>query len=309
MIPSKMKKPLLSICIPNYSRPEFLLKNLQAIVKQNIKNLEIVVSDDRSPEDIKNIIKKFQQKYPRINLRFKRQPINLGFDKNVLATVAMARGQYCWLLSNDDLILPGGINQVVKTIKQNPKTSLIVINYQRFDQILNKVTSKKMISLKNDRLFKDASKFFFYKTPESYFNILGLNTLTMSIDIFKRDLWQKEVKHLKSFIGHNFIHFFIIASIIKTNPTIYFISQPKLHYTANNHRIWSTLIWRDIRTVFLDHLLNIGYDKDSVLKLKKTLKRNDVNERIFRLSQKFPKVYNKLFPLIRKIRKFLGHHI
>ncbi|MBT4551840.1 glycosyltransferase family 2 protein, partial [bacterium] len=162
-----MLKPLLSICIPNYNRAQFLAKNLNSIAKQNQPGIEIVVCDDRSPEDIKSVIEKFKIKYPKVNLKYKQNKINLGFDKNVLKTVSLANGEYCWLLSNDDKILPESINKIIKTIKKHPHLALILINYQRYDHLLKKITSKKMISLKKDHSFNSASNFFFQKTPNA----------------------------------------------------------------------------------------------------------------------------------------------
>jgi len=305
------KKPrlLLSICIPNYRRPEFLQKNLQAIAKQNLPEIEIVIIDDNSPDDIRKIIDNFKEKHPKINLKFKKNSKNLGFDKNVLKTVGLAEGQYCWLLSNDDQILSGSIKEIIKTINQRPDIALILINYQRYDHILKKITSRKMISLNKDLFFDDANNFFFYKASGSYFKSLGLNCLTMSANIFRRDYWNQARNSVKKHVGHNFIHLFIITSVIKKQPRVCLISSPQLRYTSNNHRIWDNSIWHDIRYFLLNHLLEIGYNKEQILNLKKALKTDEINEKILVLSQSFPKVHRFLFPYIRKVRLFLGHHV
>lgn len=38
----------ISICIPQYNRIAFLLKNLEYIAKQTYSNIEVVISDDCS---------------------------------------------------------------------------------------------------------------------------------------------------------------------------------------------------------------------------------------------------------------------
>lgn len=305
----KVKKPILSICIPNYNRADFLTKNLQLIAKQNHPNIEVVVCDDFSIEDIQMVVDNFRKNYPKVNLKYKQNSRNLGFDKNVLKTISLASGQYCWLLSNDDQILPGSIKKIIKTINRNPDTALFLVNYQRFDKILKKITAETMISIKKDCKFDDASKFFFFETPKSFFKFLGPNCLTMSVDVFKRQYWQKMVPSVSQYIGHNFIHLFIIASIIKKHPKIYFISEPQLRYTANNHRVWNNIIWHDIRNYFLKHLSDLNYDKKQIDNFKKVSKKDEFNERILVLSQFSPKLYRFLFPTIRKIRLFLGHHV
>ena len=304
-----MTKPILSICIPNYNRPEFLLRNLESIARQRCQGIEIVVCDDNSSEDIQSVIDKFRKKYPTVKLNYKQNSKNLGFDKNVLKSINLANGEYCWLLSNDDQILSGSINRIINIVKKKTNPALILVNYQRYDELLKKITSKRMIALDKDIVFKDPSQFFFYKTPDSYFNHLGLNCLTMSVNIFKRKHWQEAVKDNNQYVKYNFIHLFILASTIKKHPNIYYISKPQLQYTANNHRIWSNPIWHDIRHYFLDHLLDIGYSESRTLVLRKKLKKSEIDEKLSLLAKKYPKIHNFLALFFKKSSHFFYHNV
>ncbi|MEL6166686.1 MAG: glycosyltransferase, partial [Cyanobacteria bacterium J06628_3] len=44
------KQPLVSIIIPTYNRPEYLNLALASAVQQTYQNIEIIVSDNCSPE-------------------------------------------------------------------------------------------------------------------------------------------------------------------------------------------------------------------------------------------------------------------
>ena len=43
-----MSEPKISICIPVYQKPEYVIRAIQSIAKQDHKNVEIILSDDLS---------------------------------------------------------------------------------------------------------------------------------------------------------------------------------------------------------------------------------------------------------------------
>ncbi|MBD0261856.1 MAG: glycosyltransferase family 2 protein, partial [Tolypothrix sp. Co-bin9] len=45
------KKSLVSVIIPTYNRPKYLKQAIESAIKQTYKNIEIIVSDDCSPEN------------------------------------------------------------------------------------------------------------------------------------------------------------------------------------------------------------------------------------------------------------------
>ncbi len=95
--------PLVSIGIPTYNRPTELRRALQSATNQTYKNLEIVVSDNCSPNDpTRDIIKEFND--PRIVYYHQRR--NLGRDANITFVLSKATGDYFMWLSDDDWIEP-----------------------------------------------------------------------------------------------------------------------------------------------------------------------------------------------------------
>lgn len=301
-------KPPLSICIPNYNRADFLARSLTAIGLQAGKNIEVVISDNASTEDINGVIKKFQVKFPNVKLRFHRNRVNVGFDRNVIKVVNLAKGEYCWLLSNDDCILPGSIKNILNLIRVQKKPAFIFVNYRRFDNRLEKVTSIRMVDIRKDIYFDSGDNFYFRETPTSYFKLLGINTLTMSCNIFNRRYWRQSIARTQRFVGHNFIHVFTIVDLIKKHPAIYFMAQPQVQYVSNNHRPWANYIWTDYRHILLDYLERLGYDSAKVKQHKNELRQDEINERLLIKGEKLG-FYQKFYPVIRKIRNLLGHHV
>ena len=45
-----IEKPLVSVVIPTYGRPEFLDRCIESVLKQTYQNIEIFVVDDNDPD-------------------------------------------------------------------------------------------------------------------------------------------------------------------------------------------------------------------------------------------------------------------
>lgn len=96
-----MEEPLISIGVPTYNRPESLFKTLNAIVNQSYLNLEIIVSDNCSPDPVvQNIINEFVQKDSRV-INY-TQSHNIGPFENFNFVLTKASGAYFMWAADDD---------------------------------------------------------------------------------------------------------------------------------------------------------------------------------------------------------------
>src|SRR5438128_1806612 len=105
--------PLLSICIPTFNRADCLKQCLESIVSQfadpAIKDkVEVVVSDNASTDNTEAVVKQFLDRFS--NIHYRKNPENLGFDRNALALVEKARGEFVWFLGDDDALFPDSIS-------------------------------------------------------------------------------------------------------------------------------------------------------------------------------------------------------
>lgn len=291
------KRYFLTICIPTYNRKDFLIKTLTKISKfKEVGDIEVVVADDASDDKTNLKIQDFIKDHKNMNLVYKRFPKRMYFDKMVLSIVKMAKGDYCWLISDDDIPLTGSIGKIKTIITKYPNTSFIHMNYVRFDNMLKKVTSKRMVgSIMNDMVFSNAEDFFFKAVSDSYFKFLGTNTITMSTDVFDRKKWLKSTVGLSRYIGHNFIHSFAIGTLIKKYPVIYYIGKPSVQYLSNNHRVWPNNIWEDYNNIFLKYLVSIGFSKQKIEKMRLVQKQYEQREGVMK-NRILKKVYEMLRP-------------
>ena len=179
-------RPLLSICITTYNRAEWLalsLKNLARLMPVPIPGVEIVVCDNTSTDHTPNIVKPYEG---RSDFRYYRNPSNVGMLGNLRVTAHHARGQYIWVLGDDDLVMPGAIEKVLVAIHQNPDVALVYLNYS----YTREEDAKKIKNL--DAFFSSATPIT-NSTPDLVAPISRLSTFSENLFtaiyclIFRRD--------------------------------------------------------------------------------------------------------------------------
>jgi len=105
----------LSICIPTYNFGDFIGETLESILPQVVDGVEVVILDGGSTDQTPAVVRAFQARFPA--LRYRRLEQRGGIDRDMARTVDLARGEYCWLFSGDDLMRPAAIGQVLQQIE------------------------------------------------------------------------------------------------------------------------------------------------------------------------------------------------
>jgi glycosyltransferase involved in cell wall biosynthesis len=96
-----VQTPLVSVGIPTYNRPAGLRRTLGQICGQTYSNLEIIVSDNASPDpETESVAREFAAVDPRI--KYFRQPENRGPLENFRFVLARATGDYFMWAADDD---------------------------------------------------------------------------------------------------------------------------------------------------------------------------------------------------------------
>lgn len=117
-------KPLVSVGIPAYNRPEGLRRTLESITRQTYKNLEIIVSDNCSPDpNVEHIARDFQKLDNRI--QYFRQTENTGAMSNFRFVLGKARGEYFMWAADDDFISEDFIWQAIQFFKEHSGYAIV----------------------------------------------------------------------------------------------------------------------------------------------------------------------------------------
>jgi abequosyltransferase len=105
----------LSICIPTYNFGDFIGETLESVLSQIAEGVEVVVLDGGSTDQTPAVVGALQARFPA--LRYHRRGERGGIDRDMARTVDLARGEYCWLFSADDLMKPGSIPRMLEEVE------------------------------------------------------------------------------------------------------------------------------------------------------------------------------------------------
>ncbi len=128
--------PLLSLYVPTYNRAALLPQALSAILSQITPEMapwvEVIVVDNASPDDTPAAVQKVQADFPQVPLRFIRRPVNIGADRSMTESPGLARGEFVYMLSDDDILLPGAVARLLELIRAYPELDAIALNVSHF---------------------------------------------------------------------------------------------------------------------------------------------------------------------------------
>ena len=97
----RASKPLISVGLPVYNGEKVLVKAIESILQQSYKNFELIISDNCSTDNTKNICQYYRLKDERI--KYFRQKHNTGPFENFKFVLLKSRGTFFTWMSDDDL--------------------------------------------------------------------------------------------------------------------------------------------------------------------------------------------------------------
>jgi glycosyltransferase involved in cell wall biosynthesis len=129
MMPQIKPRPKLSLCISTYNRAKWLRVSLENIFRQlpdARDDLEVLVVDNCSVDNTPEVARQFAH---RTDFRYVRNPANVGMLGNLAVTAQRARGEYVWILGDDDLTRKRVIEDILSLLSNHPQLELVYMNY------------------------------------------------------------------------------------------------------------------------------------------------------------------------------------
>lgn len=114
------KNIFISICIPTYNRGKYIAETIESVLKQNYFNYEIVVVDDGSTDNTKEIIEEINS--DKIRYIYKN---NTGAPDTRNRCIKEAKGEYILWLDSDDLLAENVLNTYIETLSLFPGVDVV----------------------------------------------------------------------------------------------------------------------------------------------------------------------------------------
>lgn len=95
----------VSVVVPVYNAERHILRTLESLAEQTLRNIEIIVVDDASTDGSRTVIENFRQQ-SQVNIIYLRQPENQGVHNARLLGLQHAKGEWVGFVDADDTLQP-----------------------------------------------------------------------------------------------------------------------------------------------------------------------------------------------------------
>jgi abequosyltransferase len=273
-----MNKPLLSICIPTYNRAAFLgvcLESLAHLDTRYWEVVELIVSDNASTDNTREIIERYQQSIP---LRYFRNASNIGAERNIFAAAGHGSAEYVWVFGDDDEFEEASISSAIQHIRLG--YDLIALNYS--------VWSRKMdVKMRPRGLAR--TKPAIYDDPNAVLASLGLHLGYISSVIVRRNiLLSVPPEEYEPFVQYGFSHLYSVYCGIRNGCHAICLPDPVFKNRADNCAVfvgeeaqsnWNKYFIEGTAIIF-ERLGRKGYSSQAVMRAKNQVLRDVVTGRI-----------------------------
>jgi abequosyltransferase len=216
--------PRLSICIPTYNFGEFIGETLESILGAHCAcEVEIIVGDGGSTDNTAEVVERFRPHCSRLTYRnFGKKG---GIDLDLSKTVELAKADYCWLMSSDDVVRPGALQRVLDEITLGHAVYLFNRTICSRSMRPTRRKSSWLANGTEDTVyhFTDRSELVTYLNASE--SIGALFSYLSSIVVSRRRWCATGFD--QRFDGSNYAHVFRLFSILKVGGTSFkYIKQP-----------------------------------------------------------------------------------
>ena len=218
-------KIILSICIATYQRCLFLRDTLIEILKQTDKHqalVQVVVVDGGSSDGTKELLKDFEKNSTQLKVVYLDE--KGGIDKDYDRVVRSGDGNYCWLLSDDDIIENDAVLKVMTKLEEK-KRDVLIINSSSWNKEYSECFTEQNIKISEDIEIK---KEIFH---DELLGLCGGYLSFIGALIIKKELWEQV--DTEKYYGSRFIHLGVLSQI-PYNSSVLIIKEPLIKIRLGN---------------------------------------------------------------------------
>ena len=113
------KAPLITVIIPTYNYGRFIGETISSILAQTYENLEVIVVDDGSKDNTRQIVESFGE-----GVRYIYQE-NAGVSAARNNGIRNSKGEFIAMLDADDIWLPYKLDKQMEFFEKNPSVGVV----------------------------------------------------------------------------------------------------------------------------------------------------------------------------------------
>lgn len=128
---SNVASSLVSVIIPNYNHATFLKERIDSVIDQTYSNFEVIILDDKSTDNSKEIIEKYRMNNNVSHIEFNTKNSGSTFTQWGKG-LELAKGEWIWIAESDDIAELDFLEKMVETL-QKEKSQIAYANSMIID--------------------------------------------------------------------------------------------------------------------------------------------------------------------------------
>lgn len=214
----------LSLCLVTFKRADYIGETLDTILPQLVEGVELVIVDGASPDDTEEVVRRHVGDHPRV--RYVREQENSGVDADYDKSVGYAAGEHCWLVADDDLIVPDAVARVLDVLAEEDP-DLLVVDAEVRDRSLANVLDERRLPLTGLRRYGPADGDALMADAGNGLSFIGCT-------VVRRSMWMERER--RPYFGSLFIHVGVIFQRPLAKAVV--LGEPLVHIRLGN-AMWS----------------------------------------------------------------------
>lgn len=151
------KNKKLAVIIPNFNKKKYISTTIKSILKQTLLPNEIIIVDDHSTDESKDIIKKFEKKYPQLIKAFYfNQNKGVQYCRNF--GVSQTKSEYITFIDSDDFYYSK--NKLKNEMKHVTKKRIVYSQFCFYDNLKEKYSFQNYEEKKFKQFKKNTLLFY-----------------------------------------------------------------------------------------------------------------------------------------------------
>jgi glycosyltransferase involved in cell wall biosynthesis len=144
MISRISTKPLISIVTVSFNSEKTIRNTFESVLNQSYNSIEYIVIDGLSNDNTINIIKEYQDKFPKRNITFKwKSEKDSGIYDAMNKGIKLSTGDYIGILNSDDWYCPNILELMAISMIQMPDVDLFHGNIIEITPTISKIIYPK----------------------------------------------------------------------------------------------------------------------------------------------------------------------
>ena len=153
--------PLVSVIIPNYNHALYLDQRIQSVLKQTYPEFEVIILDDKSPDNSVEVINKYKDNPHVSHIVINKENSGSTFVQWNRG-LELATGDIIWIAESDDYCEPDFLDSLVSEYAKDPDSVIAYCTseyvdannnnldtYQRYDKPVYRLNGQDFIRQRN----------------------------------------------------------------------------------------------------------------------------------------------------------------